>query len=144
GCLAELKELDNALTERCGRASPSWSAVREELEECTRILRLVAKGRLPEDGTTPTETPTGGPDGPDGRSAPGTPGGLNGREDAFRMLELVAAYFERMDPQSLLALQIRKIIRLGRMKPDEYYRELLDDDSAWERLKTHVIGKPPS
>lgn len=130
-CLAELQELDNALTEKCGRYAPSWSAIREELEECCRILRLIAKGRLPaEDSATMAD---GSPVTGAGPGAAAT-GGLTSREDAFRMLELVAAFFERMDPQSLLALQLRKIIRLGRMTPEEYYREMLEDDSARDKL----------
>jgi type VI secretion system protein ImpA len=139
GSLAELKQLDDALTEKCGRAAPSWSAIREELEECIRILKLIAKGRLPEDGAAATDAAATGAPGPDGKPF-STTGGLNSREDAFRMLELVAAYFERMDPQSLLALQIRKVIRLGRMTSEEYFRELLNDDNAFRELMRTVRG----
>jgi len=131
GCQAEVQELDNALTEKCGRYSPSWSSVREELEECTRVVRLISKGRLPE-GDIAAATMPDGSLAPTGGAV--STGALTSREEAFRMLEVVAGFFERMDPQSLLALQLRKIIRLGRMAPEEYYRELLEDDSAREKL----------
>jgi type VI secretion system protein ImpA len=143
-CQVEIKGLDDALTEKVGRYSPSWTATREELEECTKIVRNVSKGRLPAEDVGVAAA--GGAAAPAGGAVAGqsSPGALNNREDAFRMLELVAAFFERMDPQSLLAIQLRKTIRLGRMSPEEYYRELLDDDSAREKLFKLVGLKPQS
>jgi type VI secretion system protein ImpA len=143
-CETELKQLDDVLTEKLGSRSPSWSAIREELEECARVVRLIAKGRIPEDTAPAAETDgavAGAGGTPGGTSQPG---GLNTREDAFRMLELVAAFFEKMDPQSLLAVQIRNTIRLGRMSPEEYFRELIKDSSAREQLFEAVGIKPQS
>ena len=68
-----------------------------------------------------------------------------GREEAFRQLEKIAAYFERHDPHSLLATQIRNVVRLGRLPLPDYYKELISDGSALQTLFKFVgIESPPS
>ena len=52
------------------------------------------------------------------------------REDAFQRLERIAEYFERHDPHSLVAAQIRNIVRLGRLPRGDYYKQLLRDETA--------------
>jgi type VI secretion system protein ImpA len=77
-----------------------------------------------------------------GTDASGSPAG---REEAFRQLEKIAAYFERHDPHSLLATQIRNVVRLGRLPLADYYKELIADGSALQTLFKFVgIETPPS
>jgi type VI secretion system protein ImpA len=73
--------------------------------------------------------------------ASGSPGG---RDEAFRQLEKIAAYFERHDPHSLLAAQIRNVVRLGRLPLAEYYKAVIADGTALDTLFKFVgIGSPP-
>lgn len=57
-------------------------------------------------------------------------GGVGSRDQAFRQLEQIAAFFERHDPHSLIAAQIRNVVRLGRLSREDYYRQLLRDEAA--------------
>jgi hypothetical protein len=45
-------------------------------------------------------------------------------------LEAIADFFDRHDPHSLTAAQIRNVVRLGRLPREAFYRELLRDEAA--------------
>jgi hypothetical protein len=55
----------------------------------------------------------------------------------------VADFFESKDPHCLLAAQVRKVVRLGRMTPAEYFSELIQDRAARDELFKLVGIKPP-
>ncbi len=55
---------------------------------------------------------------------------LTSRDDAIRSLERVADYFFHSDPHSLIALQIRNIVRLAGLPCDQYYKELIGDETV--------------
>jgi predicted component of type VI protein secretion system len=56
--------------------------------------------------------------------------GLSGREQSFHRLEEVAQWFEKHEPQSLIPYEVRKVLRRGRMKPEQLFMELIPDESA--------------
>ena len=68
----------------------------------------------------------------DGGRSGGYP--LSTRDDAFRILLAVADFFERTEPQSLLPAQIRRVVRWGRLTPQELFAELLEDAGALEQM----------
>jgi type VI secretion system protein ImpA len=104
-------------------------------------MRVFAPQAIPESaapaagGTEPTPAARS-----ESTDATGSPAG---REEAFRQLEKIAAYFERHDPHSLLATQIRNVVRLGRMPLADYYKELITDGSALQTLFKFVGIEPP-
>jgi type VI secretion system protein ImpA len=70
---------------------------------------------------------------------------LSTRDDAFRILLSVADFFERSEPQSLLPAQIRRVVRWGRMSPQELFAEVVEDSSALEHMfKLVGIPRPES
>ncbi|MFM7520239.1 MAG: type VI secretion system protein TssA [Planctomycetota bacterium] len=131
----EWNALSNAVTEASeGAAVLPAGPIRDLLEECDAAIRTFAPAAV----TQPEETPAaageagGSPaEGGGGGGAPGTPGS---RAEAFCQLEAIAEFFERRDPHSLIAAMIRKVVRLGRLPREAYYRELLRDDAALELL----------
>jgi len=66
------------------------------------------------------------------------------REDAFQRLELVADYFDRHDPHSLLSAQIRNVVRLGRLPREDFFAALIEDKNALKTLFKAVGLAPPS
>jgi type VI secretion system protein ImpA len=52
------------------------------------------------------------------------------REDALQALAGVAEFFEKSDPHSLVAVQIRNIVRMASLPRDQYYKELIGDPAV--------------
>lgn len=115
-----------------GRAVVPAGEVRDLFEECEAAIRVFAPSAIPVDNAGSGETD------PDGQSLEGSSeeeGGSGGlypvsREDAFQRLERIAEYFEKHDPHSLVAAQVRNIVQLGRLPRGEYYKRLIRDETA--------------
>lgn len=79
-------------------------------------------------------------DGGDGGAGGGAGGGRSGRapvmnrELALTQLEEIADWFERNEPQSILPSEIRKVVRRGRMTPEQLYKDLIDDEAVRRQL----------
>jgi type VI secretion system protein ImpA len=131
---AELDRLDALLEDRLAMEfRPSFSALREQLDDIERAVRSVAPVDSPmEEGLNGQAQGVGGPGGI-------SVGGIHSREEAFRQLAVIADFFEKTEPLSLLAEQIRKIVRLGRMNPLEYFSELIDNDDT-RRQMFRLVG----
>ena len=139
-CRSEVKLLTEAIRERCPDVSPTFIAVDEALAEAESVVRLVAGPKLQVAATAPVAGAASE------NSEPGDGSPVNfvdnppgGREDAFRTLEAIAAFFERTEPQSLVPAQLRKAIRWGRMSPAQLYAELIEDSSVREQI-FKVVG----
>ena len=142
--LEEMQKLDHLLTERCGAFdAPSTTPLRETMEAIKVAARDLAGPRLDAAEASAAEEGQAAGGSAGAAAAAGAGGPLRSREDAFRMLEQVAQYFERMDPQSLIAYHIKRIVRLGKMSPAEYFSEILEDDSTRDRLFKLVGIEPP-
>ncbi len=115
-----------------GNAVVPAGPLRDLFEECGNAIQTFAPAAIPseESDGQGDSGETGGDAGADAGEAGGGSGAPSGREDAFRKLEAIAVFFERNDPHSLTAAQIRNVVRLGRLPRSEYYRELLRDDAA--------------
>jgi len=122
---SEWESLSDAVASASGgNAVVPAGPLRELFEECGNAIATFAPAAIPSEASEEQ-----GGSGEAGQSGGGSvaPGG---REDAFRKLEAIAVFFERNDPHSLTAAQIRNVVRLGRLPRAEYYRELLRDDAA--------------
>ena len=124
-----------------GASSLPVGAIRTLLEECDTAIRYFAPQSLP-----PEEAPEQAASTAAGPAAAAAPAGsISDRETAFRQLEQIAGFFERNDPHSLLAAQLRNLVRLGRLPPAEYYREMISDGSAAAALfKLVGLHSPPA
>lgn len=119
--------LSSAVTEVSdGAAVVPAGPIRDLFEECDNAFRTFAPAVIPQPAV---ESHSDDPDST-GESHTSTPGAPGDREEAFRQMSSIADYFERHDPHSLIAAQIRNVVRLGRLPRAEYYRELLRDDAA--------------
>ncbi len=128
-----------------GKAVVPASPLRTLFEECDAAIRVFAPQAIPvaDAPANATGEDAGAAAAAGGATdASGSPGG---REEAFRQLEKIAAFFERHDPHSLLAAQIRNVVRLGRLPLADYYKEVIADGTALDTLFKFVgIASPPS
>jgi type VI secretion system protein ImpA len=137
-CQREFKAIDTLLNEKCGyEHAPPTSRIHEALDNCLRAVQEIAKTRLAEANASTAELDGNGAGGALALAGNHRAGGafqLSTREDAFRILLAVADYFERTEPQSLLPAQIRRVVRWGRLPPQELFAEVLEDDSALNQM----------
>jgi type VI secretion system ImpA family protein len=124
-----------ALSEEVASASGGNAVVpagplRDLFEECGNAIQTFAPAAIPSEESDGHGDSGDAGDAADAGQAGGGSATPSGREDAFRKLEAIAVFFERNDPHSLTAAQIRNVVRLGRLPRSEYYRELLRDDAA--------------
>lgn len=139
-CVNGFKALNKAIADKCVKgglgtsAAPSSSTVQKALEDCLQTIRFITKDKIPQPVAPPPDQPAGGGPsaGPDQKSTAAN--GMQTREDGFRVLENVAAFFTRIEPQSLLPAQLRKLIRQGRLSPAEYFAEIIEDPKVREQL----------
>ena len=115
----------------------SSSQLQDEFRTCLATVRHITEGRFP--------------DSPQGEAVP-TAGGqvatspnvsassqsidkeLRTRQDAFDVLNKVATFFERTEPQSLIPAQLRKVVRLGKLSPADFFSEILDNSDVRDQL----------
>jgi|694.fasta_scaffold04047_9 type VI secretion system protein ImpA len=118
--------------------------LRDLFEECEAALRTFAPEAIEEVLRTEAPAATDG-------AAPATTGEISGteagvlagrpttRDDALAWLERAADFFERSDPHSLLAAQIRNVVRMARLSREEYYREMIRESEGLKAL-SRMIG----
>ena len=122
---------------------PSMTRVKERLDDIKRCLAHVAKDFLAPPGQT-----GGGGTGlaavTNGSvQAAGPAGEPQNREDAFRQLSSIADFFARTEPLSLLAEQIRQVVKRGRCSPEKYYAQLIDNEDTLRQF-FRLVGIQPS
>lgn len=138
---AELQRLDQLLDERLpADFKPSFTAVREQLEDIQRAVKAIAP---PDTGDVDTIQGASGEVGGTVRAGGMVVGQVLSRDDAFKQLTLIADFFERTEPLSLLSEQIRKVVRLGRMNPQQYFSELIEDENIRRQMFKLVGLQPP-
>lgn len=142
-CQQEYDQLIETLTNKidaAGLEDPprvSSSQLQDELRTCLATVRHITEGRFPDSpqaaATTEEVTHV------ENRSNVGTSSQsidkeLRTRQDAFDVLNKVATFFERTEPQSLIPAQLRKVIRLGKLSPAEFFSEILDNSDVRDQL----------
>ena len=151
GLSAELAEartavqaLNDVFQEKAGEeSSPNLSRFTDSLEEAESTLRVIAGDRLVEPGDSEVESDGTAPISQ--KSGDGGAGGeISSRQHALDILEKVAVWFERHEPQSILPSEIRKVKRRARMTPQQLYVDLIADEDVRERLFRDVGIQPSS
>lgn len=110
-----------------GEAYVPAGPLRDLFEECEAAIGTFAPAAIPQKSAASEDAGDPSPGGGTAGTAGDQP---SDREAAFRQLSAIADFFERHDPHSLVAAQIRSIVRLGRLPREEYYRQLLRDETA--------------
>ncbi|MCA9050524.1 MAG: type VI secretion system protein TssA [Planctomycetaceae bacterium] len=132
-------ELDGAIEQKTdGEFSVNFSRFRESLQLAAASVRAFAGDRLETADSgdqTPDDAEAGsGENRPAAAEASGIRGSISSREEALNMLEKVAAWFERHEPQSILPSELRKAKRRAMMTPEQLFKDLIADSSAREQL----------
>lgn len=142
-CQQEYDQLIETLTNKIDAAGlddpprVSSSQLQDELRTCLATVRHITEGRFPD---SPQADPINGEvNQVENRSNVGTSSQsidkeLRTRQDAFDVLNKVATFFERTEPQSLIPAQLRKVIRLGKLSPAEFFSEILDNSDVRDQL----------
>jgi type VI secretion system protein ImpA len=149
--LEEFAGLGTALENAAGSASPPTSAIRGVLTNVLDAIKDVARAKLPSAAPPPTsdEETDGGADGgaasngvaADGRGGERLPTVRN-RDDALHAITLLADYFRRNEPHSLIPFALEQAVRWGRMSIPELFAELIPDDNPREALFKQVGIRP--
>lgn len=146
-CQDEFEALCELLIEKCGyEHAPPNGRIRETLENILTAVRTISKERLSLAGVGETSNGVGGLSvtnriGGIASVSVGT-GQIATRDDAFRVLLSIADFFEQTEPQSLLPAQIRRVVHWGRLGPQEFFRELIEDETALSQMFKLVGIKP--
>src|SRR5262249_55848947 len=130
-CLEEFTQLGTALDARCnGHAPPSFQ-IRTALESCLDVLKDVARAKLAAAPQPTAETPTanGAPASAGATASDEALDGLRSRDDAFRHLLHVAAFFQRTEPHSIVPYALEQVVRWGRTSLPDLLTELIPDDT---------------
>ncbi len=131
-------QLCELMKEKCGDDAPPSFKVREALKKCEVTLKATYPEALPADESDAEMQDESGEAVGDGDARSGSGGGGGGplqtREDAFRQLELVSAFFRKTEPHSPVSYALEKTVRLGRMQLPEMLSDLIDDESTREQI----------
>jgi len=113
--------------------APSLSPVRERLDDVIRCLKNTASAYLEVPAAAAGNGAPGATAAAGGVGGAGT-GELVTREQAFQELSRIADFFARTEPLSLLAEQIREVVRRGHLTADKYYKELIDNEDTLKQF----------
>ncbi|RVU16927.1 type VI secretion system protein TssA [Methylobacterium oryzihabitans] len=134
-----LDGLSDAFAARVGRDAPPAGGLRAILQDVEDAVRVIAADKLlqvtpdplpdaPADAAEAGEA-AGGEDGPaPARTLPA--GRPLGREDAFRQLLHIAAYFRETEPHSPISYSLEEVVRRGRLPLPQLLDELIMDADA--------------
>ena len=147
-CQRSIAEMDASLTASCGADGPSFGRIKDVLEDIDRAYtELSVYVRLPEEPTEIAEDlsvsssdatpPANGHVAPQAR-----PGQIMDREQAFRQLLEIAAFFRRTEPHSTIPMAIETLVHRGRMDFMGLLAELIPDDNQRRDMLTRAGIKP--
>ena len=138
--LTEFKQLGTLLDAKFGyEFAPPTSSLRENLEDCLARMRSLSKHVLEADDGDGERTSGEMTTTPTGQIVPGGGGGVASgrvatREDAFKVLNQVAEFFERTEPHSLIPFALRQVVGWGKMSLPDLLKELINDDGVLSDL----------
>jgi type VI secretion system protein ImpA len=149
-CKEEFSRLTAALDQRCGPDSPPSTGTHKVLEAFLDGVKDLAGARLktgpaaPAAEAAPAEAAAATPGAP-------TPAVINleaevirTREEAFRDLLRLAAYFRQTEPHGIISYALEQIVRWGRMSLPELLAELITKDDIRKDLFKQVGITPPA
>lgn len=134
-----LAALNETFIEKAGEEfAPNLSRFSSGLAEAESTVRSVAGDRSvfnESDEESAGDEASGESGASSGESqASGAKKGITSRDDAIELLEKIAIWFEKHEPQSILPSEIRKAKRRARMTPEQLYMDLIADEDVRQRL----------
>jgi type VI secretion system protein ImpA len=145
-CLKEFTQLGAALDARCNGHAPPTSQIRTALESCLDVIKDVARAKLAVAPVPAEAAANNGAPAP----APGSAAGpgeavdvLHTRDDAFRQLLKIIAFFRRTEPQSIVPFALEQVVRWGQTPLPELLAELISNDGSRKEFFKQVGIKAP-
>jgi type VI secretion system protein ImpA len=138
-CRDEFARLCAVLDDKCGQQAPPASNIRSALTAGLDTVTTVARAKL--ETAAPPDASTDGEALPAAAAVNGhaaADGAIRTRDDAFRLLSLVAAFFRRQEPHTPISYALEQAVRWGQMPLPELLAELIPDESARAGLFTRV------
>lgn len=136
GCLTALDDLSSAFSARVGVDAPPAGSLRNVLNSMLDAVNVFASDKLAQSAQS-AEIAAAEVGGADGSTADGDVGSASipsgtpsNREEAFRQLLSVAAYFRKTEPHSPISYSLEEIVRRGRMNLGQLLEELIVDADA--------------
>lgn len=129
-CLNVFNAVSDLLSQHCGaHDAPPSSKIRNLLEETLSAINHIAKHKFPVAVSEQMDNP--GDAGSYTQSAPGVPAGsISNRDEAFRQLNMISAFFRKTEPHSPISYVIDKAVKWGELSLDELMDELIPDSSS--------------
>jgi type VI secretion system protein ImpA len=142
---AELKALGAKLDACCGGDAPPTSALADALTAARDMVRDIARevlasaatqGAKAAEATASAAAAAAAPASAGSSAAPAAPAApviqteVHSRDDAFRLVTLVAEYFRAHEPHTPITLLLERASRWGRMSLPELLAELIPNDAA--------------
>lgn len=130
------REISQTLDERCGiNDSPPTSNIINILQDCLGAIKHLAKFKLPSDeeedqSADSAESDTADFNASSQNNAQNISGPVKSREDAFRQLKNISAFFRKTEPHSPISYIIERAVVWGDMPLDSLIKELIPDPSA--------------
>ena len=137
--ITEWSALCSHLDEKYGRDAPPTSNIKNALSACLEAVESLARDKLAtlETEAEEEEVADSGGD-PAGSAAPQKAGdsldNMKNREDAFKVVLRVSAYFRKTEPHSPISYALEQIVRWGRLPLPELLKELINDESAVNQM----------
>lgn len=142
---AAWREFQDQIDTRFGHDAPPTRRVAEVLD---RLIEVAQRLGGEEEVQADAPVPQAGGDAPVAMAGGGgfalPAGGPAGREQALRMLEQIAEFFQRTEPHSFLAYTLADAARRGRMTLPELLSEVLADEGARTAMLTALGIRPGS
>ncbi|PZW51005.1 type VI secretion system protein ImpA [Humitalea rosea] len=145
---AAWQAFQDQLDARFGYDAPPSRRVAEVLDRLREVAETLAGGpaEVPVEemaAAAPGAEPVAGGGVPASGGGFGVPAGnIAGREQALKVLEQVASYFQKSEPHSFLAYTLNDAVRRGRMTLPELLAEVLQDETARTGMLTALGIRP--
>jgi type VI secretion system protein ImpA len=139
------QRLGDAFSKVVGDDAPPTSRVRDLLSEIGAVAARYAPAEAPSatEGAAAIDMGDGG----GARVAEGAPAAaltrIATREDALRLLDVIADYFQRTEPHSPLADTLHEAVRRGRLSWRELIEEIVPDTDNRAAILSSLGIRPP-
>ncbi|MEM9763051.1 MAG: type VI secretion system protein TssA [Pseudomonadota bacterium] len=139
-CIEAIAALDAHLTALFGADAPPLARLKDVLGEAAAAVRLWS-GLHDAPSTSEETSPEESMEGPSAPAA--TAGPIASRDEAFRQLHEIAAFFRRTEPHSPISDAIETVVRRGQMDFLTLLAELVPDESTRLSVMTKAGIEPP-
>ncbi|MDR2324166.1 MAG: type VI secretion system protein TssA [Acidovorax sp.] len=142
-CRTALTAFEHTLDTKLGAEAPSFSAVRETLDQLQHLVRRwggneLSNSTLPTPATTHVVSPTATPDSTlttPVHTHTGAPQALLTRADAIALLQQAATFFERTEPSSPAAYMAKKAAHWAQLPLHEWLKHVVKSNDELAQLE---------